>query len=621
MAIEYSLISALGMGTSASVTIASPCVLTAVNMVVGFAFRFVDNAGDTLPTGISKDTSYYVTAVLTPTTYTFSDSLGGADISTSGSQSGGHEISDNYYHTLSAADKARYDNGTRNFAGLIAFFNYYKNTAYNSDLTKDLVAEIYDKFNDSKYVAFPYHRGFKSITIHTKVKGVRTPAFHYGVKGSGYKMTSTYASDALFVVSNPNTTVDGLELILGASSTVAGFTGYTSQAAMAAGTRIVNNILTGFSVTQGTGVNNLGAGSLIYNNIITNWNTGFLETASTPNTLFAFNTVTQCGIGIGSVTTSITAFYQTTYYANNVYNNSTRDWPTIGDSRARSASQFFAAYNCSGSGSDLACTFETYSGNLGCRATGHGLSASVQTAVVFYGDAGAVAPTGIAFGVLYYVRLVLGDVFSIVTTPSGSVSVTYTDSGSGNMFIRRTFDSIGSAKLLTDNSFVDYAGGDFRPGSSAGDVHVPHAESTHVGIVDMTLVNDLPAFDIADAVRPNYVSATYPNNFATAGAFEFDHGEGLAPIFPEVTLTANVSLLGSEIRIYDLDGVPAGSLGTELAGTESNATSDYVINTLSSGNIIWIQIMLDGYREYGLQFTIPSSTSALPVILQVDQNK
>jgi hypothetical protein len=79
-------------------------------------------------------------------------------------------------------------------------------------------------------------------------------------------------------------------------------------------------------------------------------------------------------------------------------------------------------------------------------------------------------------------------------------------------------------------------------------------------------------------------------------------------IVPTVTISAQVSLVGSEIRIYDMDNNPTGSLGTELSGTENcpTATFDYVGE---SGNTIWIQIMKTGYVEFGQSITIPEVSS------------
>jgi hypothetical protein len=89
-------------------------------------------------------------------------------------------------------------------------------------------------------------------------------------------------------------------------------------------------------------------------------------------------------------------------------------------------------------------------------------------------------------------------------------------------------------------------------------------------------------------------------------------------VVPTVTIAAQVSLVGSEIRVYDMDNNPAGSLGTELSGTESCPTSTYEY-VGESGNTIWVQIMKDGYIEFGQSIVIPEvSAYTYSVTLQQD---
>jgi hypothetical protein len=85
------------------------------------------------------------------------------------------------------------------------------------------------------------------------------------------------------------------------------------------------------------------------------------------------------------------------------------------------------------------------------------------------------------------------------------------------------------------------------------------------------------------------------------------------------TISANASLVGAEIRIYDLDNTPAGSLGTELSGIESNSASTYNFST-SSGNTVWIQILLAGYEEYGASYVIPGTAGTFNAILTAETN-
>lgn len=91
-------------------------------------------------------------------------------------------------------------------------------------------------------------------------------------------------------------------------------------------------------------------------------------------------------------------------------------------------------------------------------------------------------------------------------------------------------------------------------------------------------------------------------------------------VYSTLTIQSNVSLIGAEVRIYDLDNSPAGSLGTEVSGTETCPTSTYSYVGIPS-NLVWIQILKSGYREFGQEITIPSSDSLYLATLNVDNNQ
>ncbi len=87
----------------------------------------------------------------------------------------------------------------------------------------------------------------------------------------------------------------------------------------------------------------------------------------------------------------------------------------------------------------------------------------------------------------------------------------------------------------------------------------------------------------------------------------------------DINIAAQVALTGAEVRIYDLDNNPAGSLGSELAGTESNVTSDFAF-AAEAGNDVWLQVMQSGYEEYGQQITVPAAAATINIILSADNN-
>lgn len=88
----------------------------------------------------------------------------------------------------------------------------------------------------------------------------------------------------------------------------------------------------------------------------------------------------------------------------------------------------------------------------------------------------------------------------------------------------------------------------------------------------------------------------------------------------DITITSNVTLSGAEVRIYDLDNTPAGSLGSEIYGNESVSGSSVTFSTLPN-NSLWIQIMKSGYIEFGQQVTVGTSDSEYYALLMADLNE
>jgi hypothetical protein len=92
------------------------------------------------------------------------------------------------------------------------------------------------------------------------------------------------------------------------------------------------------------------------------------------------------------------------------------------------------------------------------------------------------------------------------------------------------------------------------------------------------------------------------------------------PVVLLLTIAANVSLVGAEVRIYDLDA-SGTDLGTELAGgTESAAGATVAFTSITAANTVWIQIMLAGYEEFGQSYVMPAANSTLTAILTPDRN-
>ena len=86
-----------------------------------------------------------------------------------------------------------------------------------------------------------------------------------------------------------------------------------------------------------------------------------------------------------------------------------------------------------------------------------------------------------------------------------------------------------------------------------------------------------------------------------------------------LTISASADLTGSEVRIYDLDNAPAGSLGAELSGSESAASATYIF-TGDAGNTVWVQVMKSGYEEFGQQLVMPAADGDFYALLRRELN-
>lgn len=85
-----------------------------------------------------------------------------------------------------------------------------------------------------------------------------------------------------------------------------------------------------------------------------------------------------------------------------------------------------------------------------------------------------------------------------------------------------------------------------------------------------------------------------------------------------LTVAANISLSGAEVRIYDNE-VGGNNYGTELSGTESCPGATYAYSG-TGGNGVIIQIMLAGYVEFTQAYTLPTTSATFTAILTPDTN-
>jgi hypothetical protein len=187
----------------------------------------------------------------------------------------------------------------------------------------------------------------------------------------------------------------------------------------------------------------------------------------------------------------------------------------------------------------------------------------------------------------------------------------------GCIFDRSTADAALNANAtdnIEDCDFVSSGTGHAIEGfSTAGDYNLNQLRFEGYAVSNGSTGNEAIRVLATTGTVNLYVNGGSTPSIRTAGAT-------VNVIVPDVTITiaANVSLIGAEIRIYDLDGTLPFK-GTELSGTESHNAATYTFSG-EEGNLIWIQVMKPGYEEYGSKYTIPSANTTLNIVLNLDVN-
>ena len=184
-------------------------------------------------------------------------------------------------------------------------------------------------------------------------------------------------------------------------------------------------------------------------------------------------------------------------------------------------------------------------------------------------------------------------------------------------------ESTSSPALLWDvnvntNSKLD--GTQFISAGSGHAIELGTNCPSEITLTDVTFSN-YGANATADAAIFNNSGKAITINISGGTSPTVLNGSGASTVVNDavtLTIAANISLSGAEVRIYDLNA-SGNNLGTELDGVESNSGTTFPFSG-SAGNEIWIQIMKDGYEEFGQSVTMPSINSTLTVILKSDIN-
>jgi len=308
MATVYSLCCFKGStGATATMSIASPCVVTlsAHGVVTGLPVVFTTTGA--FPTGVVSGTTYYTRYVNATTFHLYDTEAHAFDtaattgrIDTDGSQSGTHTIWSSFWHNLSANDRLNYGaaGSERVYAGLNAW-RTARAAATGATLTETL--EIADAFEETEtsftgitYANFTAY----ALKITTMVNGARLSGFHNGRISRGYVLTQSGGSYySVIDIIRTNVEIDGIRVIaLYASSNAirmrsAGFqtvknciakaVNYTAFTFQGTASRYYNNIayesLYGFQFVS-YGMNFC----IAYNNLAVKCTTYGMQAAGTP---------------------------------------------------------------------------------------------------------------------------------------------------------------------------------------------------------------------------------------------------------------------------------------------------------------------------------------------------
>ena len=177
-----------------------------------------------------------------------------------------------------------------------------------------------------------------------------------------------------------------------------------------------------------------------------------------------------------------------------------------------------------------------------------------------------------------------------------------------NLAFAETVDTDGA---LFWNENINIQDSAFIANSLGAAIEMPSATGTPYSFTSLSFSGN--TYDVL-----NSSGSAITINLSDSNAAE---SEGAAVTFANtvaLTITAAASLVGAEVRIYDYNG-SGGSLGDELAGVESHTSANYTYSG-TGGNVIWVQIMLTGYEEFGQEIIIPSSAATFTALLIPELN-
>lgn len=469
---------------------------------------------------------------------------------------------------LTTDQKARYGTAgsERAYASLGAWNTARTSAAAELDTE---IAEVGEAFDDVTTTGVSINIPCAIVDIAPEINGVKTSAWHGGIYGAGYRLADYTNYTDCIDFQGFNTTFRDMTILHDAG----GGTAATTVNGMF--NEFKNNFVIGhFAGKTSHGIYVQGTANKVLNNVVVGFNAvnyvGIYHWQYMGGgTIVAGNLVTKCDYGFQRSGASSNGGF---YYNNvSVGNAAGRNWGTIPAGLTK------AGYNFGESGDTpwnigTATAVTTMNEAAGTpqfvdwtNNNFHPTSASPAK------EAGRVV-SGIA------ARDIAGDLRPNYLGPTQDITVT---AGAFVTGYKYTIVTVGSTSFTSIGASAN----------TVGVVFVATGAGSGTGTASVAAYWD-------------------------AGPFEYDNGFGNPPA--TLTLAANVALTGAEVRVYDKNA-SGNDLGTELDGTESaaGATVDY---SVSGGNTIWIQIMKDGYEEFGQEYVMPADSTTFTAILRADIN-
>lgn len=551
----------------------------------------------TLPTvagaALALNTTYYAKWISSSTFELYYDSALTSKIDFT-SAGAGLILKSALWMGLSTAQKARYGTtgAERAYASMSAA-NSVRST--NSIPGDEDVIEFIEAFDDFVTAAMNLSYGLADTTLWASTMGgVRTEAFHGGVPGAGYTLTTTGAG--CWYHGGNNITVDGLDFCRNNATSSATFCIAPSGSNSFVDKCFVRQ--TGAGGSQGI---NVGGPCSIRNCVVIGFSGtyGGIYWNGNSGSTVAHCLVVKGGTGITGSANCSTSVYNTVSVGNAV------NW---GASPTYTANRFRG--NIGQTTDKIGVTVSVGTTTMTCASAP---PLAVNQPVMFdtTGTLPTVGGTPLDPAKVYCVRSIAGNNITIATAYNGA-ALTFNGAGTGVHSLRlvwATYEPVTAWIDMSDPTLVfkDYANNDFRP---AGAGAVPASQAK---MVDYSIVTALVALssDIADAERPSYNNGGA--EYKDAGPFEYDRGYGSRPASATISLTNIIA----DSRVL----ITKASDGTMLYNDVPGTSLSFNTTHIGDFNVVVRKATASPfYREFQASgTTVVNQTTTIKCLQQLDE--